>query len=259
MEIVAVVFAVIMTGLLGIILYTLEPKKHYIRDGVNGFAGERLTQKLQKSGLSEKITPPLYRVFQVVLFMLGFAVASWFTDNLILCLISGAASTVIPRFWIKHQVRRENKKMLQDIEHLYHLLHLQQQAGAYVLDSLIDSYRVVKYWRLKRALINLAGAISNKKPVREATEIFAEQFDNPYIATLADIILHSVEDGNTSSMLQDVSEQIAGIQQAQYVLEKGKQSLETILVLTLLFIGIIAALFVIGFGAVASSSVNIFY
>ncbi len=254
--------AAVMAVLLWCILLKVKPDTGFIRqlrDGINGHDYGRLADRLVKSGVAEKITPPVYRLVQGILFLIGFAVMAGTSRNWTACLLCGTGCAMAPGAFIRLHVRKENQRMLQDIEHLYHLLHLQHQAGAYVMDSLIDSYRVVTYWRLKKALVDLTGAISSKKTVREATDEFAGKFDNPYITTLADIIRHSVEDGNTDTMLADVSEQLAGIRQAQYVLEEGRQELAGVVISTMLFVGIIAGIFIIGFGAFMAGSETLLF
>lgn len=258
----AVVMAVIMAVLLGLILYRVKKDTSIIsqlRKQINGHDYGRLTALLVKSGMADKITPPVYRLVQGILFFIGFAAAAGASGNWIACLLCGGLSVAVPDIFIRLHTKRENQRMLPDIEHLYHLLQLQHQAGAFIMDSLIDSYRVVTYWRLKKALVDLTGAISNKKPVREAAEEFASKFDNPYLTTLADIIRHSVEDGNTDTMLTDMSEQLADIQQAQYVTSKGRQELAGVIICTLLFAGIIAGILIIGFDGIVSGNNLVFW
>lgn len=257
MKIAAVSLAVIMSAVLWKILYTAESKAvilKSIKSGMQGMQSGRLPGWLEKSGLAEKLSPGAYRLYQCICFLAGFACALLFAAPVWFCLVSGLAGILVPGMVIKAHIKKENKKMMPDIEHLYHLLHLQKQAGAFFLDSLTDSYRVVTYWRLKKALIDMTGALHNKKSVQEATEEFAQKFDNLYITSLAEIIRHGVEDGNTESMLQDVSEQIGGIQQALYIEEEGRQQMESIFIFTLLFIGIVGGVILLGAGALTQSN-----
>lgn len=259
MKYMAVTAAAVMGLLLWRVLYVTWPKRQPkpVRK-IKDRNSENLSAQIEKCGMAEKMTTSTFRACQGM-FGFGCFVAGFiFEFPIWLSLLAGAGGMFLPGFFLKLQIKRENRKMLPDIEHLYNLLHLQKEAGAFITDSLIDSYRVVTYWRLKKALIDLAGAIHNKKSIRQATEEFTNKFENPYLYTLADIIRHSVEDGNTDTMLQDVSEQIAGIQQAQYVIEEGKQEMESILWFTLLFIGIIAGILVMGIEAIQGSAGMLF-
>lgn len=255
-----VVILVGVAGMMSVLLFGIlcrlpadQSFARTVRAGINGHDYGRLSARLLKSGMADKITPPVYRLVQGILFLAGYGAAVCTGGSWGICLLLGGLSAVVPGVMLRLHIKKENQRMLPDIEHLYHLLHLQHQAGAFVLDSLIDSYRVVTYPRLKKALIDLAGAIGNKKPVRQAAEEFAGKFDNPYLTTLADIVKHSVEDGSTDTMLADVTEQLAGIQQAQYVLEEGRQQMKGVLICSLLFAGIVAGMLLIGIEALSAS------
>lgn len=263
MKTAAVLSAVLMAFLLWRILYRWTPAGmkavQAVRKGINGHDYGRLSGRLVKSGLSDKITPPLYRLIQCILFMTVFLLTVSAGQAPAVAAAAGIAGMLVPGMVVKQRIKAENKKMMADIEHLYNLLHLQRQAGAFFMDSLVDSYRVVSYWRLKKALMDLTGAINNKKPIGEATEAFAEKFDNPHITVLADIIRHGAEDGNTDAMLGDVAEQLYGIRQTQYVTLEGKQELENTLIMALLFAGIMAGVLYLGISGITGSAGAVFY
>lgn len=258
---IAIISAALMALILFKLLLNTESGKliQSVKDGINGRDYGVLSSKLVKSGLIEKISPPTYRLLQCIIGIFTFAIALSNGCSIVICAGISILFILLPGYLVKAQIKKENQKMLSDIEHLYNLLHLQRQAGAFFIDSLIDAYRVVSYWRLKKALIDLVGGINGKKTVREATEEFANKFDNPYITSLADIIRHGVEDGNNAVMLADVSDQLLAIQQAQYIREQGKQDLKNILLLTALFAGILAAFSYLAIGVLGNSMESLFY
>lgn len=220
----------------------------------------RLYFRIQSSGLlfltQGKITPVHFILLRFLCAACGIAVSFMCGMGLVAALTAAAVCYICPDVCILLAKKIGNRRMLNDIEHLYNLMHLQRRAGAYIVDTITDSYRVVHTWRLKKALLELAGAINGKKPVREAVDEFAAKFDNPYLSTLADIIKHTIESGDTAAMLEDVSEQITGIRQAEYIMVEGKQEMELILLMTLLFIGMAGCLlFLMGisFGEIGGS------
>lgn len=216
-----------------------------------------LNAKLIKSGVSDTITVFRYRVIQMILFLVGIVFGIISRQSMGITLASGIMAALFPEFWLKQMVKRENRKMLPDIEHIYNLLHLQSHAGAFFFDSLVDCYLVVSHKRLKNALINLVAEINGRQDVRAATERFAEKFDNPYLTTLAGIINHGVEHGNTDTMLSDVVEQIQNIQNAMYIEEEGRQELQSMLLFTMLFLGILAGMLYLGLAALQSTTNSI--
>ena len=252
----AIFMSVIMSILLFISLFRLGNKKHTSTSGYNKkrYENDKLSRRLEKSGVSEQLSASTYRILQIILFFVGFFLALLWESQFYVSLIIGIAMFFMPDIILTILVKQENRKMLSDIEHIYNLLHLQSCAGAFFSDSLVDCYLVVSHKRLKEALIKLVGEINGKKNVRDATESFSDQFDNPYLTTLAGIIRHGVEDGNTDAMLSDVIEQINNIQNAQYVEEEGKQELFSMIFLTLLFIGMVVGLLYMGSGALQNST-----
>lgn len=256
LELTAVCLAAVMSWLfVRIFRQTGERRQwlNHIRDEITGHDYGKLESRLLKSGMAEKITPSAYRLLQGTIFLCVFAVFLLAGSSFPKSVGMGLVLMFLPELVIKGMVRRENRKMLSDIEHIFNLLHLQNQAGTFFLDSLVDSYYVVTYWRLKKAMIVLTGEINGNRPVKEATRDFAAKFDNPYITALADIICHGIEDGSTQDMLGDVADQIRAIQQAQYVAAEGKQEAENILVMTLLFIGIVAGMVYLSAGVLSNN------
>ncbi len=258
-ELAALLLAVLMSALLTMIFRRAAPGQYFqnIGKGMMGHDYGRLSARLRKSGMAENLTPRYYRLLQCLMFLGVFLFLLMGKQSVGVSLSAGVCMMFVPEVLLKIHSKAENKRMLSDIEHIYNLLHLQDRAGAFFLDSLIDSYRVVSYGRLKKALIRLTADISAKKPIQEATEEFAAKFDNPYLSTLADIIRYGVEDGNTNAMIADVAQQIQAIQQARYIAEEGKQEAESLVIMTLLFIGILAAVMYLGAGALGDGGISI--
>lgn len=252
-------FAILLAAVMSILLFaalTIIGKKERVISKGNRrkYENSKLSSLLEKSGLSDKMTASSYRIMQIILSFAGFFFSLLCDLKFLYCIVTGTVLFFLPNLILKKVIKDENRKMLSDIEHIYNLLHLQNCAGAYFSDSLVDCYMVVSNKRLKDALIKLVGEINGKIDVRIATETFANQFDNPYLTTLAGIIRHGVEDGNTDAMLQDVIEQINNIQNAQYVEKEGKQELFGMLFLILLFLGIVVGLIYMGSGALQNST-----
>ena len=239
--------AIVLAGIMIIILYRLliitDTNKWIrdIKDGVNGYDYGKLSTDLVKSGMSEKISPPMYRIIQCLLGMIAFSLTLFYGGSLIIAILITLVALLLPGICLRYAIKEENAKMLGDIEHLFSLLYLQKQSGEFFLDSIITSYKVVSHWRLKKALIDMAGAINGNQSITEATEAFADKFDNEHLSALAEIIQHGVEEGESAEMLLDVSEQLAEIHKNQFIEEKARQDLLEIIILAAFLFGFIGA------------------
>lgn len=254
--IIAIVIAGLMSLLIGLIFYLSDSYKWIttIRTGADEYNKGELTKRLQQSSWSEKMTPIKFRTYQCFTAILGFALLLKYNAPIPVCIGIGISSFFLPDLLLKQKIKKENLMMLEDMEHLYHLLYLLTASGSFFLDSLIDAYKMVKCWRLKKALIDLTGAISAKKDISQAATVFSDKFNNQYISTMADIICYCATMGDVSSMLESVSEQIAGIQNARYIQEKGNQEFKEVLISALLFIGGVAAVIFLHYTVVLNES-----
>ena len=131
---------------------------------------------------------------------------------------------VLPWILIPILNRRDNEKMLPDLQVLYRALAMQIRAGVYITDALAESYSGVKEKRLRDGLMNLGSDIIMKTDLFTALETFQSGFDNRYIDSLCITILQLVESGQASEMLGDIGDQMKDMERS--VLEKKKGRLD---------------------------------
>lgn len=114
----------------------------------------------------------------------------------------------LPGILLQYLNKRDNERMMPQLDMLYSALAIQIRAGVYVTDALAECYGSVSHIRLKDALKNLSGDIVMKADLDEALERFQEQFNNQYIDSLCITILQAMESGQAVELLGDIAEQI---------------------------------------------------
>ena len=219
---------------------------YQLQHNADSYTNEKISKRLKQNGFADKLTPYSFRMIQYLSVLIIFMMGLLLEVSLLWSIVIAALGFWLPNIYCIYHSWKENRVMLSDIEHLFNLFYLQQDAGAFFMDSLTDSYRVVRYWRLKKSLMELVAKVNSKASIMDATEEFADKFNNAHISKLAEIIRHGVMDGDISVMLKDVTGQIMSIQQAQYVLEEKKQEVENLIVMTLLFCGVVVAVLYLG-------------
>ena len=126
--------------------------------------------------------------------------------------------------YIPLQNRRDNERMLPELELIYHALAMQIRSGIYVSDALAECYSGVETPRLRDGLMELGGDIVLKSDVYRALDRFQQRFDNRYIDSLCITVCQAMESGQAVELLGDLGDQIRDMEKA--VLEKRKVSLD---------------------------------
>lgn len=122
----------------------------------------------------------------------------------ILCLVGA----FLPGILLQYLNKKDNEKMLAELDLVYSALGIQIRAGVYVTDALAECYGSVSQVRLRDALQNLSGDIVMKADLDSALERFQGQFNNRYIDSLCITILQATESGQAVELLGDIAEQI---------------------------------------------------
>lgn len=120
----------------------------------------------------------------------------------------GMTGCFLPGILLRYLNKRDNEKMLPELDMVYSALAIQIRAGVYITDALAECYGSVEHERLRSALQNLSGDIVMKADLDQALEGLQGQFHNRYIDSLCITILQAMESGQAVELLGDISEQI---------------------------------------------------
>ena len=143
----------------------------------------------------------------------------------------------LPKILMRYLNYRDNERMIPEVKFIYNGLEMQLQAGVYVTDALAECYAGVQNERLKKALLDLAGAITVKADVYEALADFQACFDNTYIDALCITLLQALESGQAVELLRDIAEQVKDLEVS--VMNRRKAALDRSV--TFYQLGILAA------------------
>lgn len=114
----------------------------------------------------------------------------------------------LPGMLLEHMNKRDNEKMMAELDMIYSALSIQIRAGVYITDALAECYGSVNQERLRDALQNLSGDIVMKADLDGALERFQGRFNNRYIDSLCITVLQAMESGQAVELLGDIAEQI---------------------------------------------------
>lgn len=177
----------------------------------NGFFDyERLEKYLCGNGATyhygKWINPVSYSGLCLVsaLFLLVIGL-SW---GIVAGLFGAGVGFFLPGILLEYMNKKDNEKMLTELNLIYSALSIQIRAGVYVTDALAECYGSVSQIRLREALQNLSGDIVMKADLDSALERFQGQFNNRYIDSLCITILQATESGQAVELLGDIAEQI---------------------------------------------------
>lgn len=174
------------------------------------FEYERLERYLCANGAAyhygKWINPVSYLAVCVVSAFVIFAIGCMW--GMFIGLAAGLAGFFLPGLLLEYMNRRDNEKMLKELDLIYSALSIQIRAGVYITDALAECYGSVSQLRLREALQNLSGDIVMKADLDSALERFQGQFNNRYIDSLCITILQAMESGQAVELLGDIAEQI---------------------------------------------------
>lgn len=177
----------------------------------NGFFDyERLEKYLCGNGATyhygKWVNPVSYSGLCLVsaLFLLVIGL-SW---GIVAGLFGAGVGFFLPGILLEYMNKKDNEKMLTELNLIYSALSIQIRAGVYVTDALAECYGSVSQIRLREALQNLSGDIVMKADLDSALERFQGQFNNRYIDSLCITILQATESGQAVELLGDIAEQI---------------------------------------------------
>lgn len=201
---------------------------------------QRTEVKLCKNGATfhfgKWMEPGGFMVLSMTLAGIGFVVGiQW---AMVCGIVFALMGYVLPEILMRYLNFRDNERMLPEIKLIYNGLEMQLQAGVYVTDALAECYAGVQEERLRRALLDLAGAVTVKADVYEALNRFQQSFDNRYIDALCITLLQAMESGQAVELLKDIAEQVKDMEVS--VMNRKKAALDRSV--TFYQLGILAAI-----------------
>ena len=217
-QILAAVFVALGLVLLGcsvqpgkVVLQAYETVCMQARKSRKGFFEyERWERYLRIHGASyyygNWINPVSYFAICILAGLLGLAIGV--SSGALLGLAMSMLGVFLPGILLQYLNKRDNERMLPELDMVYSALAIQIRAGVFVTDALSECYGSVSHIRLRDALQNLSGDIVMKADLDNALERFQGQFNNQYIDSLCITILQATESGQAVELLGDIAEQI---------------------------------------------------
>ncbi len=165
---------------------------------------------LQKHGAGyyygKWINPVSYLAICFLIGLMGMVIGIYFGGllSIVLCV----TGLFLPGILLQYLNKKDNVRMMPELDMVYSALVVQIRAGVYVTDALTECYGSVSHIRLRDALQGLSGDIVMKGDLDDSLERFQGQFNNQYIDSLCITILQAMESGQAVELLGDIAEQI---------------------------------------------------
>lgn len=154
--------------------------------------------------------------------IVGFSFSVTILEKLLCVAALLAAGFFLPDGLIRLSNYEDNNAMTNDILSIYTILKIHARAGVYVTDSLIEAQRTITNGRLKQALNEMNNNIlSSRVSMDEAIQQFNARFRNDTIDNLAIILLQATKSGQSISLLDDLSAQIANSNKIRLDMKKA--------------------------------------
>lgn len=168
------------------------------------------------------MNPVSYAALCIVSAVSGFAIGNWY--SVWVGCGAGVAAVFLPGILLEYLNKKDNEKMLTELDLVYSALAIQVRAGVYVSDALAECYGSVKYPRLKSALQDLCSDLVMQADMEKALGALQRKFNNKYIDTLCITIIQACESGQAVELLSDIAEQIKDME--LLLQQKRKESLD---------------------------------
>ena len=211
------------------------------------FDYNNIQNKLNKNGAFFHVkllkNPTLYLIVKFLLFFVGLFIGSFVHIGV------GAIIAIIffniPDIYLQECNKNDNEEMMEDLQTLYNSLQTQIKAGIYPVDALIETAEVIRNKRLYFALVEFKGDLFTNVGFKEAVKRMELKFENKYITSLVLALTQSAETGHVLDLLNDLSDQIRVMRDAELITKKEKlDRLISFCELGILFVGILFIVYV---------------
>jgi Flp pilus assembly protein TadB len=210
-----------------------------ISENENGYFSKKRIEKFLISRGIDYISPVSYII-------LKFAIAFMI---LVMCFMELGIYTTIPGavigfflldIMIELSNNQDNKNFSYDIVRIFDSIRIQISAGAYITDTLKESYLIARHKRLKKALSELNADLMLTNDLEESVNKFNSKFKCKYIDTLCLSIIQGDETGQINRILEDTSESMKEIQRIIQNEEKKSVELKSSMIQLLVYLGVLA-------------------
>ncbi len=137
-------------------------------------------------------------------------------------IILAVLGVFLPGILLEYLNKRDNERMLTELDLVYSALAIQIRAGVHVSNALMESYNSVSHPRLYAALKELCGDLVVNADLGSALETLQRKFNNKYIDTLSITIMQACESGQAVELLGDIGEQIKDMEVLIQQKKKGQ-------------------------------------
>lgn len=196
--------------------------------------------------------------FDFMLMKLAFALGGGLLGLLIdpfLIVIGVVLGYFLPGYAIKHYDKVDNDDMLEDICQIFGIVALQLKNNIYISNVIYECHLSTEHPRLKKALLELSLEIESVNNPIEAIHNFKAKFNNEHINSFGTALEQMQEYGTALNMLENMQEQMKGINEAIAIRAEEEEKNRGFLISTICFLGAIAFLVYcvyLGFGGVGS-------
>lgn len=188
--------------------------------------------------------------------VLGAVAALWgLKIHFWVALIFVSIGIQLPKLIIYTCNQKENRQMLVDLRTVYNALAIQAKSGVYIVASLMECYLAVNNKRLKNGLRELSNEIATSADVKKALVTFENKFDNVHIDSLCVILEQALESGMIADLLQDISEQLADVEEFLMAESKNKLDKKIWVYEMLMFAGIVVVLLYTGIQVMINTTI----
>lgn len=143
---------------------------------------------------------------------------------------------LLPTLFLVIKDKSENEEMIADLDRLYNSIRTQVDSNIYATVAVYNSIELIRSSRLRDGLQDFSRNVVHSSNAKLACKDFIEKFNNPYITSLANIIIQmTLESGASRELLEDIEIQLEALQKAklEHVKESYKNKLNIILFLIL--------------------------
>lgn len=206
------------------------------------FDYDNIQRFLVKNGAAFHIrifkNPTVYLTVRMILIFLGFFAGSFVHTGL--GIILAVICFYLINAYLAYCNKKDNETMAEDIQIMYTSLHTQIKAGIYPADALCEIAESIKSKRLYYALNELKGDLLVHVGFKDAVKRMESKFNNRYITALSLTLTQASETGCALELLNDLSDQITTMRNAELIAKKGKlDRLISVCELLLLLVGIL--------------------
>lgn len=175
--------------------------------------------------------------------------------NSAVALAAGILGFFAPNMLVQKMNDMDNDEMFGDLKAIYDTLRIQQSAGVYITNALMDCYLMVRNKRLKTAMKELSRNIVSEKDISKALNILSEKFRNDYIDELVVSVNQSVQTGQITKILEEINKQMLHIEENINIKKEKSVERTMTMIEILLYVGILGIAL---YGLAVSASTSIY-